>query len=77
MTKEDRSIRLQKFVDQVHKQLIVSCQAMRTEALFGSDIMAKMAMAAAEGGAPAVAPERPRPGKPHSAGRGERRRYAG
>ena len=51
MTKEDRSIRLQKFVDQVHKQLIVSCQAMRTEALFGSDIMAKMAMAAAEGGA--------------------------
>ncbi|HNX46904.1 MAG: N-acetylmannosamine-6-phosphate 2-epimerase [Anaerolineaceae bacterium] len=54
MTKEDRSIRLQKFVDQVHKQLIVSCQAMRTEALFGSDIMAKMAMAAAEGGARAI-----------------------
>ncbi|MFZ3070643.1 MAG: N-acetylmannosamine-6-phosphate 2-epimerase [Anaerolineaceae bacterium] len=54
MFTEDRPTRLQKFVDQVYKQLIVSCQALPDEALFGSDIMAKMATAAAQGGARAI-----------------------
>ena len=46
-----RQERLQKFVKEVEKQLIVSCQALPEEALFGSDIMAKMAISAARGGA--------------------------
>jgi N-acylglucosamine-6-phosphate 2-epimerase len=46
-----REERLQKFIKQVEKQLIVSCQALPDEALFGSDIMAKMAISAARGGA--------------------------
>ena len=39
-----REARLQKFIKQVEKHLIVSCQALPDEALFGSDIMAKMAI---------------------------------
>jgi N-acylglucosamine-6-phosphate 2-epimerase len=54
MFSEERSVRLKKFVEQVHKQLIVSCQALPEEALFGSDIMAKMALAASQGGAKAI-----------------------
>jgi N-acylglucosamine-6-phosphate 2-epimerase len=54
MLSEERSIRLKKFIAQVNKQLIVSCQALPEEALFGAEIMAKMAMAAAEGGAKAI-----------------------
>ncbi len=54
MLAEERSLRLKKFVEQVNKQLIVSCQALSHEALFGSDIMAKMAIAAARGGARAI-----------------------
>lgn len=54
MNSEERSKRLQAFVAQVNKQLIVSCQAMADEALFGSDIMAKMATAAVQGGAKAI-----------------------
>ena len=46
--------RLQKFIKQVEKQLIVSCQALPDEALFGSDIMAKMAVSVARGGARAI-----------------------
>ena len=46
-----RKEHLQKFIKQVEKQLIVSCQALPDEALFGSDIMAKMAISAARGGA--------------------------
>ena len=46
-----REERLQKFIKQIEKQLIVSCQALPDEALFGSDIMAKMAISAARGGA--------------------------
>ena len=46
-----RQERLQKFIDQVEKGLIVSCQALADEALFGSDIMARMAVSAARGGA--------------------------
>ncbi len=51
---KDRSTRLKEFIAQVNKQLIVSCQALPDEALFGSDIMAKMATAAAQGGARAI-----------------------
>ncbi|CAG1007780.1 N-acylglucosamine-6-phosphate 2-epimerase [Anaerolineales bacterium] len=46
-----REERLRKFIEQVEKQLIVSCQALPDEALFGSDIMAKMAISVARGGA--------------------------
>ena len=49
-----REERLEKFVKQVEKQLIVSCQALQDEALFGSDIMAKMAISAARGGAKGI-----------------------
>jgi N-acylglucosamine-6-phosphate 2-epimerase len=49
-----REERLQKFIKQVEKQLIVSCQALADEALFGSDIMAKMAISVARGGAKAI-----------------------
>jgi N-acylglucosamine-6-phosphate 2-epimerase len=49
-----REERLQKFIKQVEKQLIVSCQALSEEALFGSDIMAKMAISVARGGAKAI-----------------------
>jgi N-acylglucosamine-6-phosphate 2-epimerase len=49
-----REERLQKFIKQVEKQLIVSCQALADEPLFGSDIMAKMAISVARGGARAI-----------------------
>lgn len=49
-----REERLQRFIKQVEKQLIVSCQALPDEALFGSDIMAKMAISVAHGGATAI-----------------------
>ena len=49
-----RAERLQQFVQQVRKQLIVSCQALPEEALFGSEIMAKMAISVARGGAKAI-----------------------
>jgi N-acylglucosamine-6-phosphate 2-epimerase len=42
------------FVDQVRGRLIVSCQALPHEPLFGSAIMARMAVAAAQGGAAAI-----------------------
>jgi N-acylglucosamine-6-phosphate 2-epimerase len=54
MASKDRSIRLKEFVAQVNRQLIVSCQALPDEALFGSDIMAKMAVSAVRGGAKAI-----------------------
>lgn len=54
MFSEERPVRLKKFIAQVNKQLIVSCQALPDEALFGAEIMAKMAMAAAQGGAKAI-----------------------
>ena len=49
-----REERVQKFIKQVRKQLIVSCQALSDEALFGSEIMAKMAVSVARGGAKAI-----------------------
>jgi N-acylglucosamine-6-phosphate 2-epimerase len=42
------------FVRQVRRQLIVSCQALPGEPLFGAEIMAKMALAARQGGAKAI-----------------------
>ncbi len=54
MLSEERSTQLKEFVAQVQKQLIVSCQALPDEALFGAEIMAKVAMAAAQGGAKAI-----------------------
>lgn len=46
--------RLEHFVDKVHGGLIVSCQAQPHEPLHGSAIMARMALAAAQGGAVAI-----------------------
>ena len=43
-----------KFLSQIHKGLVVSCQALEGEPLNGSDVMAKMAQAAKEGGAKAI-----------------------
>jgi len=51
---EDRKARLSAFVAQVQGQLIVSCQALPHEPLFGADLMAKMAIAALQGGAAAI-----------------------
>lgn len=41
-------------MDKLQGRIIVSCQAYEGEALFGSDIMARMALAAKEGGASAI-----------------------
>lgn len=49
-----RASRLQRFVEQVRNQLIVSCQALPEEALFGADIMARVAVSVARGGAKAI-----------------------
>ncbi|MBW7883220.1 MAG: N-acetylmannosamine-6-phosphate 2-epimerase [Caldilineaceae bacterium] len=46
--------RLATFLEQVRGQLIVSCQALPNEPLFGAEIMARMAVAAAQGGATAI-----------------------
>lgn len=50
MVKEE----LQRFLTQVRGRLIVSCQALPHEPLYGSAIMARMAVAAAQGGAAAI-----------------------
>lgn len=47
-------LRVADFVRHVHRQLIVSCQALPGEPLFGPEIMAKMALAARQGGAKAI-----------------------
>jgi len=49
-----REQKLKDFIKQVNKRLVVSCQALSGEALFGADIMAKMALAAERGGASAI-----------------------
>jgi N-acylglucosamine-6-phosphate 2-epimerase len=54
MLKTTRSERVAAFVNQVRHQLIVSCQALPNEPLFGTEIMARMAIAAAQGGAKAI-----------------------
>lgn len=48
------SAQLHSFIDQVRGSLIVSCQALPGEPLHGAEIMARMAMAAAQGGAVAI-----------------------
>ncbi|HEY3330094.1 MAG TPA: N-acetylmannosamine-6-phosphate 2-epimerase [Capsulimonadaceae bacterium] len=45
---------LDDLIDQIRDQLIVSCQALPDEPLFGSAIMARLAMAAEQGGGKAI-----------------------
>lgn len=49
-----RSQPLEEFILQVRGQLIVSCQALPDEPLYGAEIMARMALAAQIGGAKAI-----------------------
>lgn len=49
-----RRQRVEAFVSQVRGQLIVSCQALVHEPLYGAEIMMRMATAAAQGGAAAI-----------------------
>ena len=44
----------------IHKGIIVSCQALEDEPLYGAEIMAKMAMAAKAGGAVGIRANYPR-----------------
>ena len=50
----NRSDRRDAFVAQVRGRLIVSCQALAHEPLFGADIMARLAIAAEQGGAAGI-----------------------
>ena len=50
----NRSDRRDAFVAQVRGRLIVSCQALVHEPLFGADIMARLAIAAEQGGAAGI-----------------------
>ena len=54
MNPPDRAQKMKDFIKQVNKRLVVSCQALDHEALFGAEIMAKMAVAAQRGGACAI-----------------------
>jgi N-acylglucosamine-6-phosphate 2-epimerase len=49
-----RHQRVDHFIEQVQGQLIVSCQALAHEPLHGAEIMARMALAAVQGGAAAI-----------------------
>jgi N-acylglucosamine-6-phosphate 2-epimerase len=49
-----RAQRVDAFVERVQQRLIVSCQALPHEPLHGAEIMARMAMAAQQGGAAAI-----------------------
>jgi N-acylglucosamine-6-phosphate 2-epimerase len=49
-----RRQRVDHFIEQVQGQLIVSCQALAHEPLHGAEIMARMALAAVQGGAAAI-----------------------
>jgi N-acylglucosamine-6-phosphate 2-epimerase len=50
----NRTERIAQFIQQVRGGLIVSCQALAGEPLFGAEIMARMAVAAQAGGARAI-----------------------
>ncbi len=50
----DRAQQASRFVERVRHRLIVSCQALPHEPLHGAAIMARMALAAQEGGAAAI-----------------------
>jgi N-acylglucosamine-6-phosphate 2-epimerase len=54
MSEALRSQKLKTFIAQVQGQLIVSCQALPEEPLFGAEIMAKMALSAQQGGAKGI-----------------------
>jgi N-acylglucosamine-6-phosphate 2-epimerase len=54
MPTDIRSQKLHAFIAQVQGQLIVSCQALPEEPLFGAEIMAKMALSAQQGGAKGI-----------------------
>jgi N-acylglucosamine-6-phosphate 2-epimerase len=49
-----RTQRVDAFIEQVRHRLIVSCQALPHEPLHGAEIMARMAIAAQQGGAAAI-----------------------
>ena len=49
--KPNRTTQLQTILHQIRNGLIVSCQALSHEPLFGAEIMARMAIAAEQGGA--------------------------
>lgn len=51
---QTREQKVAQFLEQVRGGLIVSCQALAGEPLFGSEIMARMAVAAQQGGAVAI-----------------------
>ena len=53
-TKVARAEQVRHFVEQVRGRLIVSCQALEGEPLHGAEIMARVAMAATQGGAAAI-----------------------
>ena len=50
----NKAEKLNDFLEKIRGELIVSCQATPQEALFGSDIMAKMAISAVRGGAKGI-----------------------
>lgn len=52
--KSNRTTQLQTILHQIRNGLIVSCQALSHEPLYGAEIMARMAMAAEQGGAVAI-----------------------
>jgi N-acylglucosamine-6-phosphate 2-epimerase len=54
MTQASLAERTEAFVARVRGNLIVSCQALPHEPLYGAEIMARMAVAATEGGAAAI-----------------------
>lgn len=54
MNTEKKPVNLESFINQVKNQLIVSCQALPDEPLFGADMMVRMAKAALQGGAKAI-----------------------
>lgn len=54
MIHPERLERVESFLRQVQGGLIVSCQALPDEPLYGAEIMARMALAAAQGGARAI-----------------------
>lgn len=52
--KSNRTTQLQTLLHQIRNGLIVSCQALSHEPLYGAEIMARMAQAAEQGGAVAI-----------------------
>ena len=57
--KPNRTTQLQTILHQIRNGLIVSCQALSHEPLYGAEIMARMAIAAEHGGAVHLALHQP------------------